>query len=328
MSKTCVVILNYNNSTDTIKCINMLRSSNLAQKIVVVDNASTEADCAKLTAAISNIGIICLATNIGYSCGNNVGMQWALANTDCKYIFLLNNDAYVEPDCVEQLEAYLDRHADVAVCAPRIMFAHDPATIWYGGGEINWVKGGGVSWNIYKKFDANITPCPVTFISGCAMMLRRDLLLKIGGFDPRFFMYCEDIEFCARIIQSGYKMMYLPSAVVLHRCHGSLRGDNLDYYLDYETSSKNPYLVFTVTHIVCNSLLLFSTHPRGKEKFLGGCYLLGRWIRNCVNFVLAGRFDGVGAIIKGIRLFREKKHLQFGNELTQNTMPIKKIIKL
>lgn len=324
MSKTCIITLNYNNSADTIQFINSLQSTNAIPQIIIVDNGSTETNFSNFKINHDNIVTIYLETNLGYGRGNNVGINWALTNTDCEYILLLNNDVCVQPGCVELLENYMDQHATIAVCAPRIMFAHNQDMIWYGGGDINWRHGGGVSWNIYKKFDGDVTPRAVTFISGCAMMFRRDLLIHLGGFDPRFFMYCEDIELCARIISNGYKMVYVPAAVVTHRCHGSLRSIESKYFVDYETSVFSPNLAFTVKNIVCNTLIIYSIYPRTKEKLIGLLFLAAKWMRNCTRFLVAGRFDGIRAIFAGIKLFWTKRKMAFINELDVQTIPIKK----
>lgn len=313
--KTVVVTINYNNIDDTGCCVKSLAKHSPDAFLVIVDNASTKGNIDSIVKnAPRNIKILKLKKNLGFGRGNNAGIKWALDNTKCEYILLLNNDTEVENDVIGLMEAFMDTHQEYAGCSPRIVYAHDPDMLWYGGGELKWRSNGAISWNINKKYDGSVIPEEVTFITGCVMMIRRTILEKIGGFDPRYFMYAEDIELCARLQKYQHKLVYLPDIVVLHRSHGSLRSQSIPF-VDPE-SPENPKLPFYLENCLCNILLNLDSYGCRSERVLGVIYFFLKWgVKKSLIYVLAGRIDGIYAILKGIRCFVKLRKQPFVDEL-------------
>ncbi|MBW4055883.1 MAG: glycosyltransferase family 2 protein [Proteobacteria bacterium] len=318
--KTAVVTINYNNVDDTVCCIKSLVKHSPDAFVVVVDNASQKNNVeAVVKYAPNNIKVLKLKKNLGFGRGNNAGIKWALDNLNSEYILLINNDTEVESDVIGLMESYMDAHPEYSGCSPRIVYAHDPDMLWYGGGELKWRTNGAISWNINKKYDGNVVPEEVTFITGCVMMIRRASLEIIGGFDPRYFMYAEDIELCARLQKYQYKLVYLPEIVVLHRSHGSLRSQAIPF-VDPE-SPENPKLPFYLENSMCNILLNLDSYGSGSEKIMGMIYLFLKWgIKKSLIYLAHGRVDGVYAILKGGNNFLKLRKKQFIDELnSKNT---------
>lgn len=314
--KTAVVIINYNNPQDTQKCIDSLIkcSENLA--VVVVDNASPMGKIGELKQQFPSVVFIENKSNIGFGRANNVGIKWVLENTECKYILILNNDAYVKDDAVSKMQNMLDSDTSYAGCSPRIVYAFDPDIIWYGGGSLDWSLGGSRSWNINKRFDGNLRAVEVTFISGCAMMLRRSIFSEVGGFDPRFFMYSEDVDLCARIVGNGHRFLYIPEAIVYHNAHGSLKSEGGNF--TKAMSAHNIKLTFYLENAIANRIYVINKYSRGHEKMLGNLYFIMRWSWKIFYYLSQRRPDAIIAIANGVRKYFRIRKLPFINELEES----------
>lgn len=315
--RTVVVTINYNNPVDTERCISSLLRYSPNVQIVVVDNASKSGDIGAVVGGVGrkNIHLLESPENLGFGRGNNLGMRWAQNNLDFDYFLLLNNDTEIDSDVVGMLEEYMDEHPEISGCSPRIVYAHDPNLIWYGGGELKWSTHGAVSWNINKLYDGDVQPREVTFISGCVMMLRRSVVQEIGGFDPRYFMYAEDIEYCARLVSRKKKLAYLPGIVVLHRAHGSIRSEGVPF-VDPE-SAANPHLEFYLENCICNILLNLDTYGSRADKLVGGLFLVLKWGRKGVSYIAHGKFGAIRSMIKGIASFINLRRIPYFDELKQ-----------
>lgn len=316
--KTVIITINYNNPDDTVRCIESLLQHSQNVQIVVVDNASTKGDIDVALAQYlgSDVHLVKSKENLGFGRGNNFGMRWALEHLDFEYFLLLNNDTEIETDVVGMLEQYMDEHLEISGSSPRIVYSHDPNLIWFGGGELKWRTHGAISWNINKFYDGEVDPKEVTFISGCVMMCRRSVVEEIGGFDPRYFMYAEDIELCARLISKQHRLVYLPKIVVLHRAHGSIRTNNTPF-VDPE-SAENPRLAFYLENCICNVLLNLDTYGSRFDKLIGGLFLFLKWVvKKGSGYILNGRMDGIVAIYQGVANFYRLRNIRYINELAR-----------
>ncbi|MDY6894908.1 MAG: glycosyltransferase family 2 protein, partial [Thermotogota bacterium] len=312
---TAVIIVNYNNLADTIECLRTLKNSNSSVNIVVVDNGSTGND-AKRLGQIEGIILIENKENLGFGRGNNVGIRWALSNTDCEFIFLLNNDATVESDTISKLEKALYAFPEAGVSCPRIVMMEEPDVLWYGGGEVNWFKGSVIAPDYLGPADAKqaLIARNVTFASGCAMLIRRSVFEKVGGFDPRLFIYVEDLEFCLRVNKAGWTIRYIPEAVVKHKCQGSKRGRRKEFFpIDHPA---NPNLSFFMYHLTKNRLLTIFIHAKGLNALKFYLFFPIYLSAKCIQYAFHKQGAAIKAIGKGIWDFLRIRKEPFGNEIT------------
>lgn len=301
--RSAVVVVDYNGAEDTRSCVESLARSETLPWLVVVDNASHE--IGDVEGAISGypgeVEVIRSNENLGFGRGNNLGIRRALSNTDCEFIFLLNNDATVEPDTISKLETTLDHYPEAGMVTARIVLSEEPEVLWHGGGDIDWRKGAPRMPGYLGPADSGIAlkPRNVTFASGCAMMIRRSVLEEVGGFDPRFFMYEEDLELCLRIQKSGRTIRYAPEALVLHKGQGSQR-EGTEAYVP-ELSAKNPRLAFYAFHRIKNRMLTMRAHARGENAVKFAVFFPVFLAYKCLGYALRGRWDGVRAVLRGLR---------------------------
>lgn len=306
MNRISVIVVNYNGSQDTAECVTSLMASIIPLSIIVVDNTPDDSELEKVLAKFSNIKLLRASENIGFGRGNNLGITWALNNTDCEFIFILNNDATIEPDTIQKLKKAMDTHSECDLVTPKIVVKGNSDILWYGGGSISWIRGGGFTPGMNGSSHTQLAECArfVTFASGCALLVRRNVFNDIGYFDDRFFMYEEDVNLCMRLQNSGIKIWYEPSSLVSHVRQGSTNtGGN--YYLP-PLHPNNPNLNFYLYHINRNRIINILELTRGYKRVL---FLFGwsLWvIRNSFRLMRHGQFGAMQlsltAIIEGIKV--------------------------
>lgn len=301
--KTCVIGVSYRGAADAAACIRSLRQSTVPVEIVVVD--TTPNDPALAPAIGSDPGTILLRAkeNLGFGRANNLGIQWALQHSLCEFFFLLNNDTVVESASIETIERAMSAQPEVGIMVPRIAYLNDPDTLWYGGGEMDWRRASAFTpgFNGSSRQTEALAERDVTFATGCALFFRRSALKQLGGFDPRFFMYEEDVELCLRARDHGIRICYLPSAFILHRAQGSSNNSSQDRTEFWSTS--NPQLPFLCYHVIRNRLLNIATHARGADLCVALFFFPLFLIRRALPFLLGGRFDAIAAMLRGFAGF-------------------------
>lgn len=215
------IILNWNNYTDTRECIeSLLRSSYSPTRIVLVDNGSSDGSIEQLQRDYTRdarVHIIRNKANYGFACGVNIGIRYAL-DQGAELVFLINNDATVDQNCIQVLIESVERDDDAGIAGPRIFYYADPERIWQGGGRFSLLKTGVVDYEKNKlAISCSEETREVTFLTGCAMLIKREVFEKIGLFDEDYFFYEEDVDFCLRAKRAGFKLLYVPKAKAWHK---------------------------------------------------------------------------------------------------------------
>jgi GT2 family glycosyltransferase len=302
MTRTCVILLNYNNAEDTYLCLKSLRQSLVPVDVVVVDNSPDDPNLARARNEFPFVKFSNSPVNIGFGQGNNLGVKLASSQNTYDFFFFLNNDATIDENSIQALQSALDQHPEAGITVGRIVFGEDPNVLWYGGGEINWWFGGGKTPGNFGSSTALLamTGRHVPFATGCALMIRRSVLETCGGFDSRFFLYEEDLELCLRVAEHGWGIWYEPGARIVHRCQGSLRTEGSLVTTIGPLSPRNPHLTFYIFHIFRNRCLNMYLHARGTDRlrFLLGFPLFVFY--KCGIFMKSKRFDALGAICKAL----------------------------
>jgi len=320
-SRICVITVSYRGATDTCACVQSLLASAIPVTIVVVDTTPNDPDLQTALGFAPEITLIRASKNVGFGQGNNLGIEWALKHTTCEFFFLLNNDASIYTDSIQQLEAAMIAQSEVGIMVPRIAYLGDPEVLWYGGGEVDWRRVSAVTPGINRSATADLamTERDVTFATGCALFLRRSALLTLQGFDPRFFMYEEDLEFCLRANEKGIRIRYIPRSLILHRVQGSSRSaaeDRGDFW-----SVTNPKLTFYAYHVIRNRLLNAHLHARGRDRITVTVFFPFYVARRAIPFILGGRVDAVFAMFRGmvdfLRIKRQEDATVSPLEVTQ-----------
>ncbi len=221
-----IVVLNWNGRELTLQCLRSLerlRYGNYAT--ILVDNGSQDGSVEAVRAEFPQVKVLSLPVNLGYAGGNNAGLEAALEqNPD--WIMFLNNDTEVAPDLLAALISGTERFPDGAVFGPKIYYDGEEGLIWYAGGEVSLSLGRlrhrGIRERGRGQYDQ---PGPTDFVSGCCLLIRADLVRRLGGFDPGYVMYTEDVDLCYRARQLGAGCYYLPAGRVRHYLSSSMGGE-------------------------------------------------------------------------------------------------------
>ncbi len=238
-----VVILNWNNAPDTISCLEALIGADpVPRKIVVVDNGSEDDSTgsiekwmseAHLPASVDSneqyILLIRAGRNLGFAGGTNLGISWLMANTDVSHIVLLNNDATVSRDFFAAMGDSLQHIAADAVVGPTIYEDPDRDRVWYAGAHEIPLRAL-VEHSVVRPESS--TPRATDFVSGCAMVISRGVIDRIGLLAECFFpAYFEDGDYCHRAREAGFPVVYAPGPAVYHKVGSTVRAANIDMLL-------------------------------------------------------------------------------------------------
>jgi len=296
---TFIILVNYNNHDDTLKCLESIELAGYGEMVVVVDNNSTYPGVDEIIARYPKTILIKNDENIGFGRANNIGIDWALKNTNCEYVFILNNDTTINKNTIPILEKALSSNKDIAMTAPQIVMMEEPNIIWYGGGEIDWKKCSATitGYRAPVKRSSADKPRFVSFASGCAMLVKKELIEDIGGFDRQFFMYVEDLELCLRIVKGGWHILYVPDAVVYHKGQGSQRNEKKFYPIDH---ARNPKLPFYIYHLTKNRLLTVRQHASPVNAIKFWSFFPFFMFVKIMQYLIFGRFEAINAIKKGV----------------------------
>lgn len=224
-----VIIVNWNLKDDTISCIeSVLAGSYTRRRVVVVDNGSNDGSVTAFTARFGkDVDLIVNKKNVGFAEGVNMGIRHALAQ-GADLVLLLNNDTVIAPDMIEKLVATANRWPNVGIFAPAIFYYDQPDRVWrLGDRHHRWLSFPlKVSSRILK---ARYIPeiLPVDYVTGCGMLIRREVFSAIGLFDSRYFMYYEDADFCWRATTAGFAIACVPAARMWHKVSRSARQDTI-----------------------------------------------------------------------------------------------------
>jgi GT2 family glycosyltransferase len=235
-----VVIVNWNGQKLLDSCLEAVaRQTVSAGRVIVVDNGSTDGSVAHLRKAWPSVEVIELGRNLGVAAGNNAGIGHALA-AGADQVLLLNNDASMKPDVVQQLKSALDTGGpEVWAVTPKIVYRSDPGTIWSAGGEMIWWKGlskdRGTDQVDRGQFDQASL---VAYANTCCLLVRAQAFARAGLMDEAYFMYFDDSDFCGRLLRAGGKIAYAPRAVVLHDVQASSKGAGqpVNHFMVYYTT--------------------------------------------------------------------------------------------
>jgi len=231
-----IILVNYNGFDDTVACVqSILKSSYTEYKIILVDNGSDDKERILEDRFLkTNTDIVISETNLGFSGGNNIGIQYAKEKYDPEYYLLLNNDTVIVDNTLSELVSHSNLVEKTGLVTGKIYYYSKPKTTWYAGGIFNFNTGiadqpsAGIS--LHKEINGCVE---VTFVTGCEMLLHKSVLTQIGLLDEEFFLYAEDTDYCCRIMQAGYKLVYVPSAVIYHKVSASAgkQSDMQQYYM-------------------------------------------------------------------------------------------------
>jgi GT2 family glycosyltransferase len=221
--------------------------------------------------------------NLGFAGGCNLGIKGALEQ-GANWMLLLNNDTFVAPTFLSELENVVKCDSRFAIIGPVIFYHDQPDRIWYFGDRL--IPGTLATISLYcgQHYHDQLPPLvPVDFISGCCMLIRRDVFETVGLLDTTFFMYGEEVDFCWRARAAGFRLAVATRAKMWHKISASANRDK----------PASRYLR------IRNQVRFYRTYARGMQIPVMFGFTLARAIRIVVSDLVHRQPSLISPLIRG-----------------------------
>lgn len=217
-SKIGVIICNYNKRSFLKKCVESILSQTYQNMdVCVVDNASSDDSVQMLRESFGNqVTVLCNEENVGGAGGFDCGLEYYMKK-NCSYVLLVDNDTRYDKHALEIMYNYMEMNADVGMCGASILQMGNPDFIQEIGGMIDYnqyeivpnYRNNRITSEIPKEIDCD-------FLAACSLLIRREVIEKVGVMRRDYFVYWDDIEWSRRCKDMGYRLVALRDAHVWH----------------------------------------------------------------------------------------------------------------
>lgn len=252
-----IIIVNYNTKEDTTATVASLKDlvhTGFEYRIIVVDNGSKEPLNFSPAFLEQNkrVELVRSESNLGFSGGNNLGIQHAIDAYDSDYYLLLNSDTIVDPNFLQELFNLMKKDPKIGLAGSKIYFhkgyeyfdtsyeeKDKHHVLWYVGGKVDWTNL--LSYHIgidevdRGHFD---TVADTDFVTGCVTLISREVMERVGSLDDRYFLYSEDVDLSLRVRKAGLRVVYCPTSVVYHKIGRSTGGAGSPLQQYYQTRNR------------------------------------------------------------------------------------------
>ena len=230
-----VIVLNWNGERCIEQCLRSLLSQNYPNyEVIVVDNASSDGSPDIIRRKFPKVRLIVNDRNLGFAEGNNVGIKAARGYL----IALFNYDAMADQNWLSELVGVIMKSKCIGIVGGPIYYFEPRDVVWAAGGKMDMLTG--LDWHPYQGEKLEESYCRNTnnidFIPGCALLIKRDVVEKIGLLDKEFFLYYDDLDWCVRAKRAGYVCRFAPSGIVYHMVSFSWRRKPLVGYFHFMKS--------------------------------------------------------------------------------------------
>lgn len=250
-----IVIVNYNSTNDTIKCLDSIYKSNFQDfHIIIVDNQSKKDEYIKLKHYVSHSSISSKITlllshkNGGFAFGNNLGIKYAQSNfNNWDFIWLLNNDTVIKPESITQINNQIKLLApNCGIFGHLLLYLDNPQLIQAAGGKYNKILGQGININSRKPNAVPYnTPNSIDYIIGASMIIKKDFINDVGLMSEDYFLFFEELDWIERGKKNGWIFQYFPNISILHAHGGSTTKKDSSTSLFAEKCSFRSRILFT-----------------------------------------------------------------------------------
>ena len=243
-----IVIVNWNTKKLLMDCISSILDVTLdhSVEVIVVDNGSHDGSSETVMARFPEVKVICNDSNLGFAKANNIGISAASG----RYICLVNSDVRVLEGCIDSLCRYMEDHQEVGLAAPQIL--NGDLSIQVSCSELPSLRNSFVQAIFLDKLLPSVSLCRPRFmhnfshqalrsvpvVSGCFQMTRRKGLDEVGALDERFFIYKEDVDWCKRYSDAGWKVMFYPDAKAIHYGGASSSAAPSNFSIEMEKANR------------------------------------------------------------------------------------------
>jgi hypothetical protein len=281
-----IVVVNHNSASfigEFIDSIERLDYPNA--RLIVVDAASHDCSTSEIARRLPQSHVIRAGENVGTAKGNNLGARFC-RDQGLDYVLFLNNDTTHAPDFLRALIEAADDHTMVV---PRILWAGDHSLISTHAGDFDWTLGR-FRHTYHSRPDGPATRRRrwLQTASFCCLLAPLAVFDDAGPLDERFFMYYEETDFLCRALERGYRLLYVPEAVIYHRESASSGGGWMTPFKLYYATRNRPYLVR-------------KNQRSGRRYALFTLYFWATRAPSALRYALSGRWALLRAMLLGMR---------------------------
>ena len=283
--KVAVIILHLKGIPCLVDCIVSLNKITYQNfNIIIAHNGPKSKVLLDALAPISRhiTKVIDMGANIGFTEANNVGIRYALRN-GAEYILLLNDDTEVASDFLTKLIDIAESRPDAGMLGPIIYYYDRPDKVWFAGGRFNPETCMAATTGFNKAVQCeDSVPIESDFVTGCALLVKRKAIEKIGLLDERIFIYCEDLDWGLRLIKAGLKSLVVPDARIWHKVSITVGGLDSPFTIYHKTRSRllmaklyAPESLYKLHRKFFRDIawLLFKSHGQSRIKKAMACLL-------------------------------------------------------
>jgi GT2 family glycosyltransferase len=237
-----VVVLAFNNQTDTIECLESVAKLEYPNvRTVLVDNGSTDGTPAAVRARFPDVHVIEAGRNLGVPRGFNLGFEWALGN-GAEYVFMLNNDTTVAPSILGELVRVAEENPRLGIAMPKVLYYDQPDLVWSAGARYRAFPPAivmvGLSRPDGQPFDQLRS---VGYAPSCGLLIHRRAFEQAGLFDPGYFFFYDDYDFSDRVRDAGLEIAFVPTARMWHKVSRTTRSKSELFWRTWGESSARYY---------------------------------------------------------------------------------------
>jgi len=286
-ARVTAVLINFGAPDDTFDCVRSLLAPKYpALRIIVVDNGSPPPARDRLRSGLpAGVELIQSDRNLGFSAGNNVGIRRAL-EAGADYVLIINNDATLEEHALRVLVDTAGSEPNLGILSGKILVATDAgptSEVWCAGGSWHPLRATAYATGMGESDRGQYESRGETeFFPGCLWFIPARVLERVGLLDEDFFLYVEDADYCLRVRQAGYRLVYEPRAVCFHKVSRSTWQDRgraspmVNYY-----TNRNRFLMarkwLTPAQRLGFYLYIFGSRAWQAGRHLDLSYLTGLW---------------------------------------------------
>lgn len=218
--KILTIIVTYNGSNWLKKCIDSIQVSTISTDVFVIDNASSD-NTVSILESFEDVKIHRSSENLGFGQANNLGLKYALDN-EYNYVFLLNQDTWIEKDTIEVLLEVAEKNKKYGIISPMHYFSDEKSLEYFFSTRISpqYCKNI-LSDFVIKGVEEMEDIYPLNFINAACWLIPRRTLKIVGGFDPIFFHYGEDNNYCDRVNYHNMQIGIVPTVKIYHDCYNT-----------------------------------------------------------------------------------------------------------
>ena len=286
-----IITINYSGLADTCTLIDSIPLNDDSLEVIVVDNASKANEATIIRQRYPQVKVIQSDKNLGFAGGNNLGIKAAQG----KYLFFINNDALLRPQTsnFRHLISRLESDEKIGAVCPKIRFAWDSNPIQFAGYtplSLITMRNRAIGFGEEDKGQYD-TAHPTPYAHGAALMVKREIIEKVGLMPECYFLYYEELDWSMMIRRAGYEIWYEPACTVYHKESQS-------------TGQNSPLRTYFITR---NRLLFVKRNVQGLDRYLSYLYLTTIVaIKDILKFTAQRRSDLAHAVVRGVYNFTKQ----------------------